>query len=120
MKLIELFEDHYDQKLYHSTYKPLLKSIMTLGLGAKSSKYKWEDSKKGVVYLATSLDVAKSYAETADSPPEEWLDVIVTLQIDASKLDKSKLKLDSNVHDNAGDTLEYHGVIPPSIMKVVE
>ena len=86
---------------------------MKYGLGAKISKVNWEDSKPGTVYLATSVEVALSYAETSELVPEEYLDQIVMLAIDERYLDKSKLKIDNNVLDNEGDTLEYYGIIPP-------
>ena len=57
----------------------------------------YEDSKRGMVYLATNADVAISYAETSDFVPEEWLDDIVVLTIDATKIDSSLLLGDENV-----------------------
>lgn len=99
--------------LYHATYRPLLRSIKVNGLGGKGSeRKKWEDSKPGIVYLATSPEVAESYAETSDVVSDEWLDEIVILKIRTENLDPSKFSLDRNVIDNQGDTLEYHGVIP--------
>lgn len=102
--------------LYHATYKPLLKKIEKEGLGGKSSKRKWSDSKKGVVYLALDPYVAESYAESVDEDevdmPEDWLDKIVILKINTSSLDHNKFNIDQNVLDNKGDTLEYYGIIP--------
>ncbi len=108
------------QYLYHATYRPLLKSIKTHGLGGSGAQAKWEDSKPGVTYLALDADVAESYAESSDVVPDEWLDKIVILKISTRGLDTSKFKLDSNVLDNEGDTLEYHGVIPISNISVVK
>ena len=99
--------------LYHATYKPRLKSIKLKGLGA-GGKRNWEDSQRGVVYLALDPNVAESYAETSDMVPEEWLDQIVILKISTAGLDPNKFGIDSNVQDNSGDTVEYHGVIPVS------
>lgn len=99
--------------LYHATYKPRLKSIKLKGLGA-GGKRNWEDSKRGIVYLALDPNVAESYAETSDMVPEEWLDEIVILKISTKGLDPNKFHIDSNVQDNTGDTVEYHGVIPVS------
>lgn len=96
---------------YHATYKPLLKKIKISGLDTSISKKNWEDSKKGVVYLALDPDVAESYAETNDVVSEDWLDQIIILKIDASKLNQEKIKSDSNVRSNNNDTFEYHGVI---------
>lgn len=104
--------------LYHATYRPVLKSIKKYGLGGVNSKTRWEDSQEGVVYLALDPDVAESYAEANDNVPEDWLDEIVILKINARGLDKSKLKLDTNVIDNEGDTLEYHDVIPVDLISM--
>ena len=102
--------------LYHSTFKPLLKKIKSEGLGGISANQLWEDSKKGVVYLAIDASVAYSYAETVfdenEDIPESWEEKIIILVIDTEKLDKTKFYIDKNVQDNEGDTLEYHGVIP--------
>lgn len=102
--------------LYHATFKPLLKKIKREGVGGKSLKKIWSDSKSGVVYLAKEPEVAFSYAETAftenEELPESWENEIIVLAIDANKLDKNKLFIDSNVIDNEGDTLEYSGIIP--------
>ena len=99
--------------LYHATYRPLLKSIKQHGLGGDNAQAKWEDSKPGVIYLATDPNVAESYAETSDVVPEEWLDQIVILKISTKGLE-NKIQIDKNVQDNEGDTLEYHGIIPLS------
>lgn len=98
--------------LYHATYKQRLKSIKLNGLGA-GGKRNWTDSKRGVVYLALDPHVAESYAETAlDDLDADW--DIVILQVSTNGLDPNKFHLDSNVQDNEGDTVEYHGIIPPS------
>ena len=110
----EGLEQAIPEFLYHATYRPLLKSIKTHGLGGSGAQAKWEDSKPGVVYLAIDPNVAESYAETSDLVPDEWLDKIIILKISTRGLDTSKFYLDSNVLDNEGDTLEYHGVIPIS------
>lgn len=102
--------------LYHATFKPLLKKIKSEGLGGISANQLWEDSKKGVVYLAIDASVAYSYVETVfdenEDIPESWEEKIIILVIDTEKLDKSKFYLDKNVLDNEGDTVEYHGIIP--------
>lgn len=109
------------EKLYHATYKPLLKKIKENGLNTKHSKKAWEDSIAGYVYLATDKDVAASYAESSDYVPESWLDQIIVLTIDVSKIDASKLFNDQNVRsEEFSDTLEYRGVIPWSAVIQVE
>lgn len=98
--------------VYHATYKPLFSKIKQNGLDTTKSKKAWEDSKPGLVYLATDIDVAGSYAEASEMVPDSYIDNIIVLHIDTSKLDLSKLSIDKNVQDNDGDTLEYNGVIP--------
>ena len=107
-------------KLYHATYRPLIRSIKKHGLGGKASRYRWCDSKDGVVYLATDAGVAESYAEVNEEVPEEWTDDIVIFCVDSDSLDNDKLFIDDNVLDNDGSTLEYHGVIPYSALRVVD
>lgn len=104
--------------LFHATYRPYLDSILAVGLGSPNAiaEQNYEDSKKGVVYLATSHDVAVSYAEASDVVPEEWLDDIVVLAIDDANLDASKLFSDRNVlrdDSEEAETVEYHGVVLP-------
>ena len=119
MRIKELTESaNIPSVLYHATYRPLLKSIKQHGLGGDRAQAKWEDSVPGVVYLALDPNVAESYAESSEAVPEEWLDEIVVLKISTAALDQSKLKIDQNVLDNEGDTLEYHGVIPPSLISL--
>ena len=108
--------------LYHATFKKFLPLIMQHGLGAQKRTL-WSDSKLNTVYLSKDLDVAVSYAEVAlDFEENEDLnyDDIIVLKIDSSKLDRDKLFVDSNVTDNKGDTLEYHGIIPFDIVEVIK
>jgi len=122
--------------LYHATYRPYLQSIFKKGLQYGISPVNWEFS-ENVVYLSSDIDEAISYAETSDIVPEEYLDQIVILAVDVSQLDVSKLVVDENVLYNMPlDTsveddirnkkipekeslFEYHGVIPPSSIKLV-
>jgi len=97
--------ENIPQFLYHATYKPLLKKIKERGLDTSDSKKAWDDSIPGYVYLALDPYVAESYAEESEMVPESWLDNIIILKVDTSKLDKSKLFIDQNVQDNEGDTL---------------
>jgi hypothetical protein len=115
----EAYENN-NQFLYHATYKPHLKKIMQYGLGGSPKIRKnWEDSKQGVVYLAYDANVAESYAESSDDVPESYLDNIIILRIDTSKLDRNNLKRDQNVIDGE-DTLEYHGIIPPDAIERIK
>lgn len=102
--------------LYHATYKQRLKSIQLKGLGA-GGRRNWSDSQRGVVYLALDPDVAESYAEAAmDELDADW--DIVILKVDTANLDPTKFFIDRNVQDNQGDTVEYHGVIPPQALSL--
>ncbi len=114
---------------YHATYQPHLESIRKHGLQGGHQKA-WQDSKDDVVYLATSAEVAESYAETSELVEDngDYFDQIVVLKISASDLDESLLSLDENVlHDEAlfssenyeDATLEYHGVIPASALSIL-
>ena len=112
------------QKLYHATYGPLIPSIMNAGLGGNRETV-WEDSQSGVVYLAVDPAIASGYAEESDMAWDRYEDEtgsldIVTFEIDTSMLDATKFKIDQNVIDNTGDTLEYHGIIPPSALKIID
>ena len=103
--------------LYHATYKPFLDSIMKNGLGGSGAQTQWEDSKPGYVYLAKDPEVAVSHAEANEEVPDEYIDDIVVLSIDASQLDQDKLQADSNVMDD-DSTLAYKGIIPSTAFNV--
>ena len=115
------------EKLYHATYKPFLKSIQQKGLGNTRRKM-WSDSKTGVVYLADDPWVAESYAETSEwvddqEDPDKYLDNIIILEVDPSKLDATKIFIDRNVLLDEGEenaTWEYHGVIPWEACKIFD
>ena len=115
------------EKLYHATYKPFLKSIQQKGLGSTKRKM-WSDSKPGVVYLADDPWVAESYAETSEwvddqEDPDKYLDNIIILEVDPSKLDSTKIFIDRNVLLDEGEenaTWEYHGVIPWEACKIFD
>lgn len=115
------------KKLYHATYRQFLKSIQDNGLGNTNRKL-WSDSKVGVVYLANDPGVAESYAETAEwldkvENADEYLDNIIILEIDVTKLDKKNLFIDENVllnEDEENATWEYHGIIPWEACKIFE
>jgi hypothetical protein len=107
------------QYLYHATYSPLLPYIKSFGLGGYKKNKAWEDSKNNVVYLATDLDEAISYAETSELVPESWLEKIIVLKIPIKNLSQEKLTRDENVIDGS-TTFEYHGIIPfQNIEKII-
>jgi hypothetical protein len=119
IRLVDILKENAQQYYYHATYKPLLKKIKEKGLDTRDSKKAWDDSVPGYVYLAKDLDVAASYAETSDMVPESWLEQIIVLTIDASKLDPDKIFDDANVRNESTDTVEYRGVIPwDAIIKI--
>jgi len=120
IKLIDILKENAQQYYYHATYRPLLKKIKEKGLDTRDSKKAWDDSVPGYVYLAKDLDVAASYAETSETVPDSWLDQIIILTIDASKLDPNKLFDDENVKNESTDTVEYRGVIPFNAVVKVE
>lgn len=113
------------EKLYHATYTPFLDSIKSNGLGNTKNKM-WTDSVNGVVYLANDPWVAESYAEESEwvyeqEDPDTYLDNIVILEINTSKLNKNKLKVDKNVlldDEEENATWEYHGIIPWEACKI--
>lgn len=106
------------EKLYHATYRQFLDSIKANGLGNTNNKM-WTDSKQGVVYLAQEPWEAESYAEEAEWLDDkediyDYLDNIVILEIDTSKLDINNLMRDKNLLPGGDEAIgfEYHGIIP--------
>lgn len=112
--------------LYHATYKPFLNSIKKNGLGNTNRKMYSDSKGKGVVYLTDDADVATSYAEESEwveeqEDPDKYLDNIIILKIDVSKLDQDKLFSDENVRSIDDATYEYHGIIPfDAVIDVIE
>lgn len=116
--------------LYHATYKPLFNKIKKQGYISNKSKHYWDIS-KDYIYLSKDLDDAASYAETNESVPEEWLDDIVILKIDLSKLNRDLLDIDENQAYSYDDDVnledpatwidfQYEGNIPlSSIVEVL-
>ena len=100
------------QFYYHATYKPRLKSILKKGLVPNFKKKNWEDS-EDFVYIDTDYDCAVSFCESSEEVPEDWLDEIVVIKIDASKLDKSKMRVDPNIVGEEHTAFIYDGVISP-------
>ena len=125
--LADYYKDHWELEgitedrdvLYHATYEPFLDSIMANGLGGAGVQQQWEDSLPGHVYLARDPEVAESHAEANDDVPDDYIDNIVVLAIDATKLDRDKLVDDENVLDD-DSTLAYKGVIPSTALSMTE
>jgi hypothetical protein len=117
----KIYKEYFDDSggtlpnfLYHATYRPLLRKIKKMGLDNRNTRRNWEDSIDGIVYLALTPDIAESYAESSEVVPDDWLDEIVILKIDVSKLDANKIFKDRNVRNTDNTTFEYSGVIPPT------
>jgi hypothetical protein len=113
-EIMALVENTIPRVLYHATYAPYLPSIEDHGIGGKPGLKNYDASEDGIVYLATSRNVAVSYAEVSEEVPEAFLEQIVVLAVAVSDLDPSKLAADRNVHMDEpehGQTFEYHGVI---------
>lgn len=120
--------------LYHATYKPYWEEIKKEGFIKPGKHSNWSDIFKTYryIYLSTDYDNAYSYAETAEDAPEELLDQIVVLEIDANKLDVDSLRADENqIYDSDEDEgrsiedpltwveLEYDKPIPVSAVRKV-
>jgi RNA:NAD 2'-phosphotransferase (TPT1/KptA family) len=111
--------------LYHATYGVFLDSIMKQGL-IRGYRKNWEFS-QNYIYLTNDPDIAESFAETAEEVPEEYLDDIIVLKIDKSKLNPDYLELDENItqgEDNEEDdsiySFQYRGNISPELIKVIK
>ena len=110
--------DKFDM-LYHATYKAHLASIKKNGI-CPQKKHNYDECMENVVYLAYDKDVARSYAETSDEVPEEWLDNIVILEVDSKGLDITKFQKDLNLLDGGEITsVAYKGSIPFELCKIV-
>lgn len=120
--------------LYHATYKPYWEEIKKEGFIKPGKHYNWSDIYKTYryIYLSTNYDNAYSYAKTAEKVPEELLNQIVVLEIDANKLDIDSISADENqIYDSDEDEgrsiedpltwveLEYDKPIPISAVKKV-
>lgn len=105
------------QILYHATYSHLLRSIKQKGL---IPRYfcNWEDCDYGV-YLASSEDEARSYAETTENEEidDDMIDNIIVLKIDTSTLDKNKFDYDPMVRNEDKTTFIYKDIINPGNIK---
>lgn len=120
--------------LYHATYKPYWEEIQRTGFIVPGKHSNWPDMFKTYryIYLSTDYDNAYSYAETAENVPEEYLNQIVVLEIDADKLDIDHINADENqIYDSDEDEgrsiedpltwieLEYDKPIPVSAIRKV-
>lgn len=98
--------------LYHATYRKNLKSIKEHGLGARQRK-NWDISESGVTYFTVDPSVAYSFCECAENVSDATLDSgIIVFAVDTIYLDKSKVRIDSNIKDDIKSYC-YSGIIDP-------
>lgn len=103
-------------KLYHATYKPLLKTIKEHGLKAPSF---WsQDYYQAESFAEVPVDTEGNNKDI----PDEWLDQIIVFEIDSSKLDKTSLEIDPNLSTDDEDikTFVYNKLIPFSDLKMIK
>lgn len=108
-------------EFYHATFSCYVEDIFKFGLGARQGK-NYEDSKEGVVCLALDPDVAESYCETAETPPEGCEEIVVIKVLAKEPLfDWSLLDFDTNLLESniSRDSFEYNGIIPPALLKII-
>lgn len=116
--------------LYHATYKPYWEEIKKSGVLRPKAHSNWDIS-GDFIYLSRDPDNAFSYAETSELVPEEYLDQIVVLEIDANKLNLDLLDCDHNQAYGAEgydvdyedpqtwEEMQYAGSIPLRAIKKV-
>ena len=107
--------------LYHATYRARLAGIKEGGLGAHPIK-NWGISEPGVTYLCSDPDAAFSFCEVAEDVSDSVYESgIVVLAVSSKYLDKDKLSLDANYHEDGSGPrcFVYKGVIPASQLMVV-
>lgn len=119
--------DEIPEKLYHATYRPLLDEIMSSGIvpgGKDIQNFDWSGK---FVYLTEGVENAISFVEASenDDIPEEWLDDIVVLEVDVSKLDLTKIAPDENWNPSTGEgeegyrSFQYDGIVYPDAITVL-
>jgi hypothetical protein len=122
-----MVNDSIPEKLYHATYRPLLRSIKKHGIVPGGKRIKNFDWSKNFVYLAEQPENAISFVEVAenDDIPEDWIDDIVVLEVDVSKLDLTKMTPDENWNPDVSDeevgyrSFQYDDIIPTEAIKVL-
>lgn len=125
LRLINYLTRHKITHLYHATYRPVLKSIKKLGLGACPPQRidAWPGfSHRQFVYLAPTSDLAGGFADAADNPllPTLWRWQVIILQVKISDLDLNYLSFDKNNSATEPSlTFQYQGIIPWSKIKKV-
>jgi hypothetical protein len=106
-------------KLYHATYQACHDSIMKHGLEPAKSKKVWDFSKDDVVYLATTPEMAISFAETAENVPEAWIDEIIVFEVDFLDV-CDNLQPDDSIREEPFCTCEHRGGIPADKLKLYD
>lgn len=122
-----MINDNIPDKVYHATYRALLDEILDGGIvpgGKDIQNFDWSGK---YVYLAETPENAISFVENAEneSIPEEWLDDIVVLEVDVSKLDLTNMAPDENWNPSIEDgeegyrSFQYNGIVPPEAIRVL-
>lgn len=122
-----MINDEIPEKVYHATYRALLDEILDGGIvpgGKDIQNFDWSGK---YVYLAETPENAISFVENAEneSIPEEWLDDIVVLEVDMSKLDLTNMAPDENWNPSIEDgeegyrSFQYNGIVPPEAIRVL-
>ena len=108
--------------LYHATYAALQESIREHGLcRAQIRKKSWEDCSSEYIYLCLDADCAIAFCEASDDVPEQWLNEIILIAVDAEKLDICLFALDENIINTERLTAyQYRGDIPMSVIEFVQ
>ena len=106
--------------LYHATGRENLQSILRSGLLIDPPVHNWEDMYcEKQIFLAFDSNVAESYAESSEEPPEE----IVVLKIKLSDLNENSFCYDWNNRCEYSDEINsvaYEENIPASVISIVE
>ena len=106
-----------DLYLYHATARKNLESILKNGLLIDPPEHAYEEFDcEDKIFLAFDPDVAESYAEECDNPPDE----IVLLKVKYSALHETSFEYDWNVRCEHADeitTCVYTLDIPPSCIQ---
>lgn len=105
--------------LYHATLSSNADSILKQGLRRNGGNPNYDFSNPNVVCLTSCPIVAKSFVEHAEIEYDWDGESIVVFSVDPEKLDKSKLKFDENIlQDAEGEVamLEYWNDIDASLL----
>jgi len=111
------FDKEFPEMLYHGTFLAYLPNIKKFGLNPFIAKQNFDWSEKGVLYLSTDPELAKSFVEVSENEeiPEEYFHEIISIGVKVSDLDLTKLEKDNNMQyekDSEDKSFIYRGIIP--------